>query len=286
MSQPSILKVRSEQRLNNNVPISFAVPISQPEVYRQNFLASPFFDGEQEYEIIELNNYRSASAAYNAAKEIATYDLIVYVHQDVILPKYWSEQLFDALKYLETHHLNWGVLGCIGISEMGDIRGSIYCTGNNGYIGKHLEIPEAVATLDEVVLIANKSSNLKFDPGLPFFHFYGTDLCLAARKKGMSNYVIPAFCIHNSKKTLFFPREFYKCAAHIRNKYPEFLPIATTCTRLTKSAVRDHYEWWKRNLRHVALLLHSRHRYGNRKNSADLLADIRLRPYFGLNNKS
>jgi hypothetical protein len=45
------------------------------------------------------------------------------------------------------------------------------------------------------------------DP-LPHYHLYGTDICMAAREKGMMSYAIPAFCIHNTNQLLALPEEF------------------------------------------------------------------------------
>jgi len=87
------------------------------------------------------------------------------------------------------------------------------------------------------VLILRKSSGLRFDESLPHFHFYGTDICLQASKRGMKSYAISAFCIHNTNEPLVLPTEFYQCCEHIRSTWRACLPIQTTCIRLTKSKV-------------------------------------------------
>jgi hypothetical protein len=272
---PAIVK-RLGTQAGRGTGISFAVPINNLQVYGQNFAASPLFKDGKKQEIIELFDYGSASIAYNEAKTKANNGLIVYAHQDIIFPENWDDQLRTALIFLDKIDPNWGVLGCIGVSDRGSIEGLIYCTGNNGYVGRNVNKPEPVSTLDEIVLIIRKDSNLEFDSQMPFYHFYGTDICIAARKQGMNCYVIPAFCIHNSIKTLFFTREFYVCAAHIRRKYPEYLPIATTCTKLTGSVLSDRLSWYLRNIRHIALKFHPKGRYSSRRTDAKKLQEYVL----------
>jgi hypothetical protein len=69
---------------------------------------------------------------------------------------------------------------------------------------------------------------LIFDQGIPNNHFYGADLCLQCKKKGMKSYAISAYVHHNSTSR-WVESDFYKAAEALYKKYPEELPIATTC---------------------------------------------------------
>jgi hypothetical protein len=143
---------------------------------------------------------------------------------------------------------NWGVLGSYGKTQDGRGWGHVYSSGRE-VIGEPLRRPVVVQTLDEIVLILRKSSGLRFDDSLPHFHFYGTDICLSAAKKGMKSYAISAFCVHNTHQTLVLPKEFYECCRHIKRVWKDCLPIQTTCIRITKF----NFPLYNRQLRELYL---------------------------------
>ncbi|MGI9212405.1 MAG: hypothetical protein ACR2HF_08005, partial [Methylococcaceae bacterium] len=96
-----------------------------------------------------------------------------------------------------------------------------------------LSFPVEVDTLDEIVLIFRHSSGLRFDPALPHFHLYGTDLCLSARALGRLAWVIPLPCIHNTHELIELPAEYYLCYDYIKFKWWQYLPIHTPCSRIS-----------------------------------------------------
>lgn len=130
---------------------------------------------------------------------------------------------------------NWGVVGIYGITNSGLGVGYAYSTGLKRFVGAPLNHPIEVRTLDEIILIIRRSSGLRFDERLPGFHLYGTDICLQAEKKGMRNYVIPCFALHNSNGIKFLPLDFWKAYLYLRRKWWHYLPIKTSCTYITKS---------------------------------------------------
>jgi hypothetical protein len=50
---------------------------------------------------------------------------------------------------------------------------------------------------------------------------------------GMKSYAISAFCIHNANLQLILPKEFYECCRHIQTVWKGYLPIQTTCVKIT-----------------------------------------------------
>ena len=216
--------------------LTFVIAVNSREVFKSNFLASPLLLGPHPHELVVQEKFRSATDAYNDAINKSANDLIVFAHQDIIFPGYWLSQLERALEYLNVNDPHWGVLGCYGKSYEGSDCGHVYSSGR-GIIGAPFTHPVPVQTLDEIVLVMRKSSGLRFDDQLPHFHLYGTDICLAAMKRGMKSYAIPAFCIHNTQQHLIFPPEFYECCRHIKRRWKEYLPIRTACTTITKYGV-------------------------------------------------
>jgi hypothetical protein len=213
--------------------ITFAVAVNNRGLFEDNFLASPCLRWPGDCQILAQEGFASASIAYNDAIDKSLNDLIVFCHQDVYFPETWLSQLQSALDFLEARDPAWGVLGCGGVTRDGQVRGHLYSTGL-GVLGKASDPPAPVQTLDETVMILRKSSGLRFEDTLPHFHLYGTDICLRAAKRGMNNYAISAFCIHNSQQGLILPEEFYECCKHIRRVWKDSLPIQTNCIRITR----------------------------------------------------
>jgi hypothetical protein len=219
--------------------ITFVAAVNNREVFESNFLASPCLRTPHSHQILVQEGFSSASRAYNDAIEKAQNDLIVFAHQDMIFPCQWISQLESALKQLEAEDPRWGVLGCYGETRDPLAHGFIYSSGL-GVMGRPFKKPEQVQTLDEIVLVIRKSSGLRFDDHLPHFHLYGADLCMTAHEIGRQNYAISAFCIHNTQQFLVLPPEYYDCYRYFKSKWKDYLPIQTTCMRVTRFDLYMH----------------------------------------------
>jgi hypothetical protein len=110
----------------------------------------------------------------------------------------------------------------------------MYWTGIDQPRGGHFDGGREVETLDEVILIFRKSSNLRFDPMLPGYHMYGADICLEAQSRGRKNYAVSALCIHNTNTYVMFPAAFWKSYWFVRKKWRSRLPIQTSCIEITR----------------------------------------------------
>lgn len=225
---------KSEYKTMGRHGLTFVVAVNDDKILRQNLLSSPLFASDDKHQIIERHDYTSAAIAYNSAIEEAKNDIIVFVHQDVYFPDNWLDELEGALKYLEDTNPSWGVLGCFGSSKgrPGGV-GRVYTAGL-GLHGNHIHKPEVVETVDEIVIVIRKSSGLRFDPALPHFHLYATDICMSAREMGMACYAIPAFCIHNANLYLNLPKEFFECYHHIKKRWKKYLAIYTSCIIISR----------------------------------------------------
>jgi hypothetical protein len=223
--------------------ITFVAAVNSREILENNFLASPCLQAPHTHQVLIQEGFSSAAKAYNDAIDRSANDLMVFAHQDVLFATTWIADLHRALHALENMDPNWGVLGSYGETLNDHGRGYIL-SGEQGILGKPFSPPEQVQTLDEIVLIIRKSSGLRFDEGLPNFHFYGTDICMLAAKRGQKSYAISAFCIHNAAQTVMLPKEFYLCYRYIKEKWIDWLPIQTTVIRLT----RNDKQMYKRRL--------------------------------------
>jgi Glycosyltransferase like family len=252
--------------------ITFAVASNGREILRNNLLFSPCLRDSNAHQVLIQEGFLSASKAYNDAIDKSCNDLIVFAHQDVIFPDTWIHQLETALDKLDTEDPNWGVIGCYGETIDNGGRGYIYSSGR-GILGRPFDSPIEIQTLDEIVLILRKSSGLRFDDGLPHFHFYGADICMRAAELGMRSYAISAFCVHNTKQTLVLPPEFYDSYRHIKRTWKARLPIQTTCVRITNSDIPKY----RRRLQDVYLKYVRQQEIGGSRSEdvARLLAEVR-----------
>lgn len=231
--------------------VSVVCAVNDEKVYQNNLLASPFLSGSNRHQIIARRGFSSASKAYNSGIEEAENDLIVFAHQDVFFPAGWLQDLVLTLEKIEKLDQDWGVLGSFGVTGDREFRGHVYSAGLRRILGEHFDAPVEVQTLDELVLIVRKSSGLRFDESLPYFHFYGADICMAAHASGRRSYAIPAFCIHNSNQVVFFPPEFYACWSHFRKRWAGMLPVQTTCATVSGSATSIPIRKFKEKLRQL-----------------------------------
>jgi hypothetical protein len=252
--------------------ITFVVPVAvKGAVLRDNFLSSPGLAGFRDHEVLVQENFPSASLAFNDAIRRSSNDLMAFVHQDVILPASWAAQLYRVIAHLNQIDPNWGVLGCWGATRDANFFGHIHSNGL-GILGRAFDQPVSVQTLDETVLILQKSGGLRFDDKLPFFHLHGSDICLEAARRGRRSYAISAFCTHNNLPYTILPREFYECYSYVKRKWAAHLPIQTSCIRIT----RFDFPMRRRRLQE-AYLRYIRHKelFGSRaKNVDELLKEV------------
>ncbi len=211
---------------------SLVVAANSEEVLKTNLLGSD----ETNYakEVFVEWNFSSASHAYNSGLRKCTGDVVVFAHQDIFLPPGWASEMTRCLEGLSRTDPNWGVVGIFGVTESGAGVGLVYSTGLRRYVGKPFKELIPVRTLDEIILIIRRGGGLFLDDKLPGFHLYGTDLCIEAENRGMRNYVIPCFALHNSNGIKWLPRDFWRAYMYLRKKWWIKLPIITSCTKITR----------------------------------------------------
>jgi glycosyltransferase involved in cell wall biosynthesis len=213
--------------------LTIASAVNDDAILKSCLLSSP--DLPQAEEVLLKRGFTQAAAAYNEALSEARGDVIVLLHQDVYLPAGWLGQITGAIDALNRKDPAWGVLGAFGITNEGTRHGHLYCTANRAILGGPFDQAQEVSTLDEVLLVIRKDSGLRFDENLKGFHFYGTDICLTARNKGMKSYAIPSFCVHNANEYGNFPQSFWSAYFFERHKWKSFLPVRTPCVEISES---------------------------------------------------
>ncbi|MBW1739124.1 MAG: hypothetical protein JRJ69_16715 [Deltaproteobacteria bacterium] len=219
------------KRSRTKIAWTLVAATNSKEVLETNLLGS--VEAESANELILMQDPESASHAYNEALCRSSNEILVFAHQDVYLPRGWGVELQEAISLLNRKDPDWGVAGVYGVTETGKGAGYVYSTGLRRFVGQCFSAPLQVRTLDEMLLIVRRSSGLQFDEDLPGFHLYGTDICLEAQMRGMKNYVLPCFTLHNSNGVRHLPLSFWQAYLYLRKKWRKQLPIMTPCTKIT-----------------------------------------------------
>jgi hypothetical protein len=95
-------------------------------------------------------------------------------------------------------------------------------------------------------------SGLRFDPELPGFHLYGTDIVQSALAAGLEAYVFDGPVVHNSLPVTRLDDSYGRAYRHMQRKWTARLPIATTVIPITRSGwplFRWRLRHWGRRLR-------------------------------------
>jgi hypothetical protein len=210
-------------------PITFVVPVGNEEIYQNCFLSSPLFtepcNRGLEFQILAQRGFKGAAAAFNDGLDKAKHDLIVFVHQDVILPVKWAERFVGQVNQLENSGVPLGAVGCIGCRSDGELAGHVY--HRERQLFPEHALPARIQALDELLVAFRKSSGLRFDHALPAFFGYAPDICMEAAVRGLQNFVVDAPCIHETADRRMARRDIYPTWNYLRRKWKSHLPIHT-----------------------------------------------------------
>jgi hypothetical protein len=182
----------------------------------------------------------SASGAYSRAIETATAEILVFAHCDVYFPKGWFERLAWEVERLAHIDRDWAVAGISSITPSGQLVGRIFDTSlapffaeTSGVYGEPLPTPVPIVSADELALVVRRESGISFDPLLPAFHLYGTDIILNAEQQGRLSYGLDMPLIHNAKAQLQVGEDYIESYRYMIKKWRDRLPVPTTCGPLT-----------------------------------------------------
>lgn len=182
----------------------------------------------------------SAAGGYARAMEMATAEVLIFAHCDVFFPNGWFERLAWEVDRLSHMDPNWAVAGISSITPSGEQVGRMFDTAlepefreTRGVFGKELTSPVPIVSADELVLIVRRGAGISFDPLLPEFHLYGTDIILEAERHGKRSYGLDMPLIHNAKAQLRLGPDYGRAFRYMVRKWRDRLPVLTTCVPLT-----------------------------------------------------
>jgi hypothetical protein len=220
--------------------------VNRDDVFSANLLSSPdVISGA--LRLIEKRGHASAGAAYNSGLERAREARVVaFIHQDVYLPAGWVDRVTASIAGLQE---SWAVAGVWGVRSDGQFAGRVWCSGGGR---EHVGITgtNEVASLDEIVLLLNTRHGLRFDPDLPGFHLYATDLILQARQKGLKSFCIDAPVVHNSRRN---PQPldwgYWAAYRYMQHKWAGQLPLKTCVVDVTRFGLPMYRQWARNEIR-------------------------------------
>jgi hypothetical protein len=189
-----------------------------------------------------LWNQKTAASAYARAMETATADILVFTHSDVYFAEGWFERLEWEVDRLTQMDEDWAAASISGMTASGELVGQMWdCSlvplfpDSSGIYGKALSIPVPIVSLDESAFIVRRRAGVNFDPLVPDFHLYGTDIVLQAERQGKRSYGLDIPILHNAKAGLRTPREFVRSYKYMIRKWRHRLPLKTPYCVLTNN---------------------------------------------------
>jgi hypothetical protein len=205
--------------------LTFIAAVNNEGVLHNNLLASPCLKGAHSHQVILIRDAKSAAEAYNAGLEQAVNDIVVFLHQDVLLPEGWPELFQQRWAEAEAKFGPIDVAGTYGVAADGTRCGRLRYRGAPLY--EPTELPAKVRTFDELLVAMPRSTKLRFDPSLGF-HFYGCDIAMQA-----TTAVVLEAELHHNSYNLHIPPAFYKSQEVFARKWHTLgatFPIQTSCT--------------------------------------------------------
>lgn len=203
--------------------LEVAAAVSDDNVFASCLVASPEIQTGA-FEVRTYRDYPSAASALNDALDFAESEWVVLAHQDVYFPAHALSRLEEMLGNLAE---NVAVVGVIGRTRDGETVGEAWSSGMSKIVGVPLFEPSDAITLDEVVIVVRRASGVRFDPALPGFHLYATDIALTADEAGMRVAVVPLTVVHHSRPVISLGPDYAAAYRFLQRKWSTRLPILT-----------------------------------------------------------
>jgi SAM-dependent methyltransferase len=229
-------------------PITFVACVNDDDQLESNLLRSPCLDPGTPHEILLMRRQTSAAEGFNNALEKARHDLVVFVQQDIYLPRGWDSRFLQQFRAAEERFTTIGVAGVFGYTFGPDGK-----TGLGRVLDRQIlydmpaPLPAKADGLDEIVLAVRRDTPLRFDPQLGF-HLYGADICLSSRRQGLAVAVLDAPCLHNSLFAYLSP-EFHSARERLLAKWPNVRPLHSSMGHLDTMQPRPVPSTWVEDLR-------------------------------------
>ena len=187
----------------------------------------------------------SAGAAYNRLIDSTDAPVIVLANHDVYLPQGWDRLLVRRLAELARIDPDWALFGAFGVGLDAAPIGPVWSSSLGQIVGRVPMQPTAVQSFDELLIVVNRASGLRFDETLPGWHFYGTDIVTQARARGLTAYAGSLPCIHNDRFHAALGQDFADAYRHQQIKWRDRLPLRSPITKISRSGLHLMRDRWR-----------------------------------------
>ena len=184
----------------------------------------------------------SAAIAYNRALDATTAPFVVFAHHDIYLPPGWDRLLAARLAELPP---DWALFGSFGIGLDGSHVGPVWSSSLGSIVGRVPMAPVPVQAFDELLIVLNRATGLRFDETLPGWHLYGTDIVQTARAAGFAAYAGALPCIHNDRYHGVLGTDFNEAYRFMQRKWATALPIRTPITKISRTGLHLRRDRWR-----------------------------------------
>jgi hypothetical protein len=189
--------------------------------------------------------FPTAGAALNHGAASAHNDVVVFVHQDVVLH---DLPALEAVAAVVEHDPAIGVLGSVGVDGTGRVIGRM--RDRVVQIGEPAPRPRDIDSLDEVLFMISRqrvlAEPISTDPELAW-HAYAVEYAARVRSQGLRAVAMDIPITHNSLTVNLARLDV--AHQHVGRLFPASLPIHTTC-----GVIRDDEPGFHRNLRRLGRL--------------------------------
>lgn len=180
-------------------------------------------------------NAVSASLGYNELLDSTDAPVVVFAHHDVYLPAGWDVLLQARIADIEARDPDWAVIGAYGVDQSGVGWGPVWSSSLGQIVGRVAFAPQPVELLDELLIVVRRAAGVRFDPALPGWHMYGTDIAQTAISQGKRVYAGGLPCIHNDGFHGELGDDFDESYRYMQRKWKAKLPLLTPVTTVTGS---------------------------------------------------
>jgi len=182
-----------------NYQLSIVAIVNNKEKYKKSRKSLEIQAGKWSLDFIPVDADKkgwNAATALNYGIKKSKSDWVVCCHQDVVFPERWLEKFNNVIQSIPDDVV---IIGLVGIMMNGRFTGHI--RDPHGH-KRWTPLPAFVNSIDEHLIIVRRNSGILFDEGTPYFHCYGTDICMTAWKKSYQCIVVDLPVVHQSGGTL------------------------------------------------------------------------------------
>jgi Glycosyltransferase like family/Methyltransferase domain len=211
-------------------PLTFVCCVNDEAQLQANLLSSPCLQHPSPHEVLLFRGRATAAEGLNEGLRQAKNELVVFVHQDVYLPKGWPARFSGQWEFARRDGGPIGVAGVFGVKSRRVPFDAIGRVVHSDRLLVHGSLPADVDGLDELLMVVERETALRVDPALGW-HLYGTDLSLQAHQHGLRVVVLDAPCHHNSL-TGRIPSHYRSSERVLAGKWEGLLPIHTNISSI------------------------------------------------------